>query len=100
MVVYICTKFHENILDGIKIIELTRFSYQKFQRGIIPSAHCLMVIYICTKIHENILDGIKADTIFIRKNSKGNNSVKNVGVVSVLVLCTLSDDDIHLYQVS
>ena len=26
MTVYICTKFHENILYGIKVIELTRFS--------------------------------------------------------------------------
>ena len=26
MVVYICTNFHENILNGIKIIERTRFS--------------------------------------------------------------------------
>ena len=26
IVVYICTKFHENILDGIKVIERTRFS--------------------------------------------------------------------------
>ena len=24
--VYICTKFHENILDGIKVIERTQFS--------------------------------------------------------------------------
>ena len=23
--VYICTKFHENILDGIRVIELTQF---------------------------------------------------------------------------
>ena len=30
---YISTKFHENILDGIK---RTRFSLEKFQRGIIP----------------------------------------------------------------
>ena len=36
MMVYICTKFHENILNGIKVIE-----------------------YICTKFHENILNGIK-----------------------------------------
>ena len=33
--VYICTKFHENILDGIKVIEQTQFSKEKFQRGII-----------------------------------------------------------------
>ena len=71
MMVYICTKVHKNILDGIKLIERTRFSEQKSQRGIIPlkmgmelwflfSAHRLMIIYISTKFHENILDGIKA----------------------------------------
>ena len=38
--------------------------------------------------------------IFIRKISKGHNSVKNVGGVSVLVLCTLSDDGLYLHQVS
>ena len=30
--------------------------------------------------------------IFIGKISKGHNSVKRVGGVTVLVLCTLSDD--------
>ena len=34
--VYICTKFHENILVGIKVKEQTQFSKEKFQRGIIP----------------------------------------------------------------
>ena len=29
MVIYICTKFHENILDGIKVKERTRFSSEK-----------------------------------------------------------------------
>ena len=38
--------------------------------------------------------------IFIRKISKDHNSVKNVGGVSDLVLCTLSDDGLYLYQVS
>ena len=36
MVVYICTKFHENILEGIKVREQTQFSKEKFQGGIIP----------------------------------------------------------------
>ena len=36
----------------------------------------------------------------MRKISKGHNSVKNVGGVSVLVLCTSSDDGLYLYQVS
>ena len=38
--------------------------------------------------------------IFIRKISKGHNSVKNVGRVLVFVLCTSSDDGLYLYQVS
>ena len=62
MVVYISTKVDENIQDGIKVVELTRFSLGKI--------------------------------------SKGHNSVKNVDGVSVFVLCTLSDDDLYLYQVS
>ena len=32
----ICTKFHENSPDGIKVIEWLRFSTKKIQRGIIP----------------------------------------------------------------
>ena len=32
---YICAKFHEIILNGIKDIERTRFLYGKLQRGII-----------------------------------------------------------------
>ena len=60
------------------------------------------MVYIFTKNHENILGGIKvlADTVFKGKISKGHNSVKNVGGVSVLVLCLLSDDGLYLYQVS
>ena len=62
MVVYISTKFHENILDSIKVIERTQFSQEKFLRAIIP--------------------------------------YKKLGGVSVLVLCTSSDDGLYLYQVS
>ena len=60
------------------------------------SAHRLMVVYICTKFHGNILDGIivMERTRFSKQKSKGHNSVKNVDRVSVLVLCTLSDDDL------
>ena len=35
----------------------------------------------------------------MRKISKGHCSVKNVGGVSVLVLCASSDDGLYLYQV-
>ena len=60
MMVYICTKFHENILDSIKVIERKRFSYQKI--------------------------------------SKGHNSIKNVGGVTVLFLCTLSGDFMKTFR--
>ena len=42
----------------------------------------------------------RADTISIPKLSKGNNSAKNVGGVTVVELCTSSDRALHLYQVS
>ena len=44
MVLFLCTssgdtlylyQFHENILDSIKVIERTRFSFEKLQRGIL-----------------------------------------------------------------
>ena len=34
--------------------------------------------------------------IFIRKISKGHNSLKNVGGVLILALCTLSDEGLYL----
>ena len=58
---YICAKFHEIILNGIKVIERTRFLY--------------------------------------RKITKGNNSAKNVGGVTVVYLCTLSGHALYFYQV-
>ena len=36
VMLYICAKFHEMILNGIKVIERTRFLYGNLQRGIIP----------------------------------------------------------------
>ena len=35
VMLYICAKLHEIILNGIKVIERTRFLYGKLQRGII-----------------------------------------------------------------
>ena len=54
MMVYICTKFHENILDGIKVTEQTHFSkgHNSLKNvggvTVLFSAHHLMVVYICT----------------------------------------------------
>ena len=70
VMLYICAKFHEITLNGIKVIERTRFPYGKLQKGIIPqkcrwndgcliSARRLVMLYICAKFHEIISNGIK-----------------------------------------
>ena len=41
----------------------------------------------------------KADTISILKITKGNNSAKNVGGVTVFNLCTSSGHALYFYQV-
>ena len=67
MLLNICTEFHKNILDSIKVIEQTRFSLEIFQRGIISQkmlvelqfwfcAHCLILVNFCTQFHENIFE--------------------------------------------
>ena len=38
--------------------------------------------------------------IFIGKFSKGHISVNNVDGVTILFLCTLSDDGLYLYKVA
>ena len=72
MLVKICIKFHEGILNGFWVTEQTRpyrkIYYFQFQRVITPkirnpesrflrSAYCLMLFYIGVKFHENILNG-------------------------------------------
>ena len=74
VMLYICAKFHEINLNGIKVIEGTRFLYGKLQTPIIPqkyrwkniggeplfiSAHRLVMLYITTKFCEIISNGIK-----------------------------------------
>ena len=66
------------------------------------SVHHLILLNICTKFQENISKGFQsywADTICILKFAKEHNSVKIVGGVMVLVLSTLSDNALYLYQV-
>ena len=67
---YISTKFSEIIMNGIKVIERTRFLVRKLQREIIPQkmqveqlflnyARHLVMLYICAKFREIISNGIK-----------------------------------------
>ena len=50
VMLYICAKFHEIILNSIEVIERTRFLYRKLQRGIIPQKKVggVTVVYLCT----------------------------------------------------
>ena len=50
MMVYICTKFHENILEGIKVIEQTQFSKEKNLKGhnSVKNVVGVMVLVLCT----------------------------------------------------
>ena len=70
VMIYICAKFHEIILNGIRVIERTRFLYGKITKGnnaaknvggvtVFIPAHRLVMLYICAKFHEIILRGIK-----------------------------------------
>ena len=59
------------------------------------------MLYISTKFCEIISNGIsyRADMISILKITKGNNSAKNVGGVTVVDLCTSSGHALYFYQV-
>ena len=74
ILVNICMKFHEGILNGFWVTERTgpyrKIFYFQFQRAITPkihnpelrflySARCLMLLYICVKFHENISNGFE-----------------------------------------
>ena len=66
------------------------------------SARHLVILYISTKSCEIILNGIKVieRTISSPKITKGNNSAKNVGGVTVVNLCMSSGHAFYLCQVS
>ena len=66
------------------------------------SARRLIMLYISTKFCEIISNGIKVIewTGFLYcKITKGNNSAKNLGGVTVVNLCTSSGHALYFYQV-
>ena len=113
VMLYICAKFHEIILNGIKIIEWTRFLHGKIQRGnnYAKNVGGVTVVYLCTSSGHALYfyqvfgtylkryQSYRADTISILKISKGNNSAKNVGGVTVVNLCMSSGHALYFYQV-
>ena len=100
---YICAKFHEIILNGIKDIKRHNFYTENnkgefLQKNIVGAT----VVNLCmssghalynAKFHEIISNGIKViqwDTISIGIITKGNNSAKNAGGATVVNVCTSS----------
>ena len=65
------------------------------------SARRMIMLYISTKFCEIISNGMfgQVDKISILKITKGNNSAKNVGGVTVVNLCTSSGHALYFYQV-
>ena len=63
------------------------------------SGHALYFFQVLWNYFERY-QSYSADTIFILKISKGNNSAKNVGGVNVVNLCTSSGHALYLCQVS
>ena len=49
MVLYICIKFHENILKGFRVIEELVFSFSGFSKGhnSVKNIGRVMVLYLC-----------------------------------------------------
>ena len=104
VMLYICAKFREIISNRIKVIERTRFRYWKLQRGNNSAKNVggVTVVNLCKlsghavyfyQVLCNYLkryQSYRADTITSPKITKGNNSAKKVGGVTVVNLCTSS----------
>ena len=89
---YICTKFQENISKGFRVTELTQFFISKFSKrhrlvenigGVMTLVLItfLIMLYICTKCHENISKGFRVmEGLDFQYStfSKGHNSVKKM----------------------
>ena len=73
------------------------------EKLLLISARRLIMLYISTKfceIIEIISNGIKViEWTGLLKITKGNNSAKNVGGVTVVNLCTSSGHALYFYQV-
>ena len=103
MLVNICLKFHEGILNGFWVTERTRpyhkIYYFQFQMAITPkirnpelrflrSARCLMLLYICVKFHENISNGfwVTERTRFCDRQTDGRANIWGLGASLSMIM--------------
>ena len=92
--------------DTISIWKITKGDYSAKNVGGVNVVNLCMssghAIYLCqvSWYYLERYQSYRADTISIRKISKGNNSSKNVGGVTVVNLCMSSGHALYLCQVS
>ena len=90
-------------MDTISIGKITKENNSAKNAGgatVVNLCMSSVMLYISTKFCEIISNGIKSyivDTISILKITKGNNSAKNVGGVTIVYLCTLSGHALYFY---
>ena len=91
--------------DTISILKITKGNNSAKNVGGVNIVNLCMssghALYLC-QLSWNYLEryqSYRADTISIRKITKGNNSAKNVGGVTVFNLCMLSGHALYFYQV-
>ena len=91
--------------DTISILKITKENNSAKNVGGVNIVNLCMssghALYLC-QLSWNYLEryqSYRADTISIRKITKGNNSPQNVGGVTVVNLCTLSGHALYFYQV-
>ena len=112
---YISTKYNQNILKSIRVIERTWNLFQTKQREITPKirkpqlsflyvTHRLVLFYISTKYHQNIPKGIRItertrNQCIITVIYKRDNAKSKKGRVVILVCDMQSGPVLHFYQV-
>ena len=91
-------------MDTISILKITKGNKSAINVGGVTvvdlctsSGHALYFYQILWNYLERY-QSYRADTISIPKISKGNNTAKNVGGVTVVNLCTSSDRALHMCQ--
>ena len=91
--------------DTISILKITKGNNSAKKCRWSDGYWSLHVVWSCFIFLPSFVNYLKryqsyrADTISIRKISKGNNSAKNVGGVTVVDLCTSSGHALYFYRV-
>ena len=98
-------RYQSYTADTISILKITKGNNSAKNVGGVNVVHLCTssghALYLC-QVSRNYLEGYQsytAATISILKITKGNNSAKNVGGVTVVNLCTSSGHALYFYQV-